>query len=121
MTTLAKHLYIIDDDQSFGRSLKRLLISQGYETHYFTSAKAFLDSVPSGQRGTAIVDLYMPDMDGFALIDRMRELRYDMPVIVVTGRTEIDSRDLAFERGAVGFLQKPFSDRSLMELIESQD
>jgi two-component system response regulator FixJ len=114
------HLYIVDDDHDFGRSLKRLLIIRGFPADYFRSAKAFLDSVPAGQEGIAIIDLHMPECDGFELMDKMRELHYEMPVLVVTGRSQADSRTAALERGAIGFLQKPFSDSSLMELIEER-
>jgi FixJ family two-component response regulator len=117
----SKRLYIIDDDQNFGRSLKRLLTTKGFQADYFATAKAFLDSVPAGQKGIAVIDIHMPGINGFDLMDRMRELYYEMPVIVVTGQTQADSRDLALERGAVGFLQKPFSDSSLLDLIEEQE
>jgi FixJ family two-component response regulator len=114
------HLYIVDDDQNFGRSLKRLLTVKGFAADYFGSAKAFLDSVPAGQKGIAIIDIHMSGIDGFELMDQMRELHYEMPVIVTTGGYQADSRDLALEREAIGFLQKPFSDSSLMELIEQR-
>ena len=111
--------FIVDDDSSFGRSLKRLLIAKGFAAEYFQSARAFLDSVPSEQVGIAVVDIHMPDYDGLSLIDRMQEMRYRMPVIAITGRTEPGSRDKALQRGAVGFLQKPFYQQSLMDLIEA--
>ncbi len=110
--------FIVDDDGSFGRSLKRLLIAKGFAAEYFQSASAFLDSVPFDQKGIAIVDIHMPDYDGLSLIDRMREMRYSMRVIAVTGRTEPGSREMAMERGAVGFLQKPFNQQSLLDLVE---
>jgi FixJ family two-component response regulator len=59
----------------------------------------------------------MPDCDGFALMDKMRDTHYEMPVILVTGRTQADARDLAMQKGAIGFLQKPFDEKSLFELI----
>ena len=117
---MRQQIYIIDDDESFGRSLKRLLGSKGLQADCFESAQAFLDSVPSGQKGTAIVDINMPGYDGFALMDKMRELHYEMPVIVITGQAKAASRDLALKRGAKAFLQKPFSDESLMALIEDR-
>ena len=116
-----QHLYIIDDDQNFGRSLKRLLTCKGYPAEHFASAQAFLDSVPSGQKGVAIVDMHMPECDGLELIDKMHELHYVMPVVVVTGQTQADSRDIALRRGAVGFLQKPFNEASLIALIEDSE
>ncbi len=112
--------FIVDDDMSFGRSLKRLLIAKGFAAEYFQSARAFLDSVPSDQRGIAVVDIHMPDYDGLSLIDRMQEMRYRMPVIAITGRTEPGSRDEALQRGAVGFLQKPFNQQSLLDLVKEQ-
>jgi FixJ family two-component response regulator len=113
-------LYIVDDDQNFGRSLKRLLNIRGFQADYFGSAKAFLDSVPAGQKGIAIIDIHMPECDGLELMDKMHELHYDMPVIVVTGRSQADSRNVAMGSGALGFLQKPFSDFSLLDIIEEQ-
>jgi FixJ family two-component response regulator len=120
MEPVHTRIYIIDDDPQFGKSLKRLLNCRGIQADYFASARSFLDAVPSGQKGIAIVDIHMPDCDGFELMDKMCELRYGMPVIVITGQTQADSRDVALQRGAKGFLQKPFSEQSLLELIEEQ-
>lgn len=114
------HIFIVDDDPSFGRSLKRMLNARAYKADHFESAKAFIDSVPSGQQGIAIVDLHMPECDGLTLMDKMKELHYIMPVIAVTGQAWADSRDQAMQRGAVGFLQKPFNERSLLALIEAR-
>ena len=111
------HCYIVDDDLSFGKSLKRLLNARGILADYFGSAQSFLDSIPPGQSGIAIVDIHMPECDGFALMEKMQDLHFSMPVIVVTGQTLADTRDLAMKRGALGFLQKPFSAESLLELI----
>ena len=58
----------------------------------------------------------MPECDGFGLMDKMQQMHYGMPVIIITGQTLLDSRDLAMQKGAVGFLQKPFSEESLLEL-----
>ena len=112
-------LFIVDDDRSFGRSLKRLLNAKGFAAEYFGSANAFLDSVPFDQKGIAVVDIHMPERDGFWLMDKMQEMRYRMPVIFITGYSEASSRNRAFQQGAVGFLQKPFNQKSLLDLIEA--
>jgi FixJ family two-component response regulator len=119
MGTKGMQVFIVDDEPSFGKSLKRMLDGNGYAAHCFDSSQTFLDSVPSGQVGIAIIDLHMPGIDGFALMDTMRAMHYAMPVIIVTGQTQGDTRDLAMRRGATGFLQKPFTERSLLESIES--
>lgn len=110
--------YIVDDDLSFGKSLKLLLNARGMPADYFGSAQSFIDSVPPGQRGYAIVDINMPVCTGFELMDRMHELNYLMRIIVITGQAQADSRDIAIQKGALGFLQKPFSEESLLELVE---
>ncbi|MBW7864651.1 MAG: response regulator [Candidatus Hydrogenedentes bacterium] len=117
MNASLAHCFIVDDDLSFGRSLKRLLNAEGVSADYFGSAKSFLDSVHPGQPGYAIVDIHMPGLDGFWLMNKMRDLRYVMPVIIITGQTGADTRDLALENGAMGFLQKPFDGESLLELM----
>ncbi len=121
MTISSPHLYIVDDDLSFGKSLKRLLNARGIQVDYFVSARSFFDSIPPSQPGIAIVDIHMPVCDGFALMDKMQELHYQMPVILITGQTHAESRDMAMQKGAVGFLQKPFSEESLLELITKNE
>ena len=113
--------FIIDDDPSFGRTLKRSLDRHGHAAYYFGSAQSFIDSVPSGQKGIAIVDIHMPENDGLSLMRLMRDLNYRMPVILITGHAQADTRELALQRGAIGFLQKPFNGRSLLDLIESAE
>src|SRR5512137_2140660 len=109
--------WIIDDDLSFGRSLRRMLNARGLAAEYFGSAQSFLDSVPPGQAGYAVVDVHMPGRDGYWLLSRMKDLHYDMPVIMVSGHADCQARELAIEKGAVGYLLKPFSEESLIELV----
>jgi two-component system, LuxR family, response regulator FixJ len=110
--------WIIDDDLQFGKSLKRILNSTGMSAEHFGSAQLFLDSVPPGQSGCAIVDINMPGYDGFELIKKMRDLHYNVPVIVITGYMDNRTKDQAIQIGAIGYLQKPFAEDSLMELID---
>jgi two-component system response regulator FixJ len=114
-------VFIVDDDVSFGRSLKRLLNARGITADCFRSTQSFLDSVLPGQNGYAIVDIHMPDGDGLELMDKMQEMHYRMPVIIITGQPRTESRDIAMQKGALGFLQKPFGEQSLLELIEKHE
>lgn len=111
--------FIVDDDHSFSKSLQRMLNCRGISTDLFDSAQTFLDSIPSGQQGIAIVDIHMVVFDGFSLMNKMKTLGYSMPVILITGQTGPSTRDMAMDLGAAGFLQKPFLEKSLMKLIEN--
>jgi two-component system, LuxR family, response regulator FixJ len=118
---LLSNIYIVDDDLSFGKSLRRLLNARGFSADCFGSAQSFLDSVPPGQQGYAVVDIHMPECDGFCLIDKMNALHYKMRIVVITGRAPDDARELALRKGTLGLLQKPFSEESLLELLNSAE
>jgi two-component system, LuxR family, response regulator FixJ len=113
--------WIVDDDLQFGNSLRRMLKSRGFSAEYFGLAQSFLDCVPPGQSGYAIVDINMPGCDGFELIKKMRDLHYGMPVIIITGNVTSHTRDRAMQYGAVGYLQKPFSEEFLLELTHKHE
>jgi two-component system, LuxR family, response regulator FixJ len=115
------YFWIIDDDLSFGKSLKRMLNARGIAAELFGSAQSFLDSVSPEKPGCAIVDIHMPGCDGFNLMKKMCDLSYTMSVIIVTGQASSDARDRAMQSGALGYLQKPFSAESLLELVDKQD
>ena len=118
MDKTAKHIYIVDDDDLYRRSLVRLLESTGYSVESFSSAHSFLDSVPVAQQtGILILDLRMPVMNGFDLLKKMNELASGLRVIIITGDARPDDRDQAIKSGAIGFLEKPFEESSLFELI----
>jgi two-component system response regulator FixJ len=110
-------LYIVDDDESVGKSLSRFLILEGFSVHCFTSARCFLDSVPPDATGCVISDIYMPGIDGFTLQQKMNQLGYRLPVIFISAHAKAGDREMALERGAVGFLLKPFDGNSLLEVI----
>ena len=118
MDKTSKHIYFVDDDDLYRKSLVRLLTSAGYSVKSFSSAQSFLDSVPvAHERGVLILDLRMPGMDGFDLQERLKELASGLNVIIITGDAHPGDRDQAISAGAIGFLQRPFEEESLMELI----
>ena len=118
MEKTTKHIYFVDDDDAYRRSLVRLLASVGYSVESFPSAQSFLDSVPAAYAtGVLILDLRMPGMNGFDLQKRINELGSGLNVIIVTGDEHPGDRDHAINSGAIGFLQKPFEEDSLLELV----
>jgi FixJ family two-component response regulator len=83
----------------------------------FSSAQSFLDSVPIDSKGCLILDLRMPGIDGFALQEKLNESYYNLHIIFITAYAQEGDREYALKGGAFGFLQKPFHDQSLLELI----
>ncbi|MCM8797058.1 MAG: response regulator [Candidatus Omnitrophica bacterium] len=112
-------VYIVDDDESVRIGLSRLLRSAGYEIETFNSAQSFLDSVPADTKGILILDIRMPDIDGFQLQAKLNSLSSRLQVIFITAHALAGDRERAMGAGAKGFLQKPFNDKSLLDLISS--
>jgi FixJ family two-component response regulator len=116
-STVYKNVFIVDDEESIGRSLSRLLILEGYRVYFFPSARGFLDSVPSDATGCLISDIYMPGLDGFELQQRMNQLGFRLPIIFMSAHAQAGDRETAMTRGALGFLVKPFDEKSLLDLL----
>ena len=111
------HIYIVDDDEEVRLALRRLLVSTGHLVDTFSSGQNFLDSIPLDSEGLIILDIIMPEMDGFALQKKLKELHSKLGIIFISGFANAQDRERAMALGAKGFLQKPFSEESLLELL----
>jgi FixJ family two-component response regulator len=109
---------IVDDDESVREALKSLLKSAGFQADAFASAEEFLNS---GEFATAclILDVRMPGMSGIELQDRLYTSHPGLPIVFVSAHADEEARARALENGAVGFLQKPFSDEALLTAIDA--
>lgn len=116
MNTQAK-IFIIDDDAAVRNSLLLLLGATGYVVETFASAKAFLDSSPSGNLGCIILDVKMPDMDGPSLQEELLRRDIQLPVIFLTGYGSIQTAVSTIKKGAKDFLTKPVDGLLLLEKV----
>jgi two-component system, LuxR family, response regulator FixJ len=78
-----------------------------------------LEALPSSQLSCVITDLRMPDMSGIDRLRRLRELKIDVPVIVITGHGDVPLAVEAMKNGAVDFLEKPYEDELLLGSVRS--
>jgi FixJ family two-component response regulator len=109
---------IIDDDPSVCRALQRLVRSLGMRASTFLSGESFLHAVASVEKpACVVVDVQMAGMTGLEVQQRMVQAHPDIPLIFMSAhRDELVARR-AVDMGAVGFLNKPFSESSLIELF----
>lgn len=112
-------IYVLDDDPAIRRSLERLLDAVGFQVASYATPKGFLDVAGSLPGGCALLDLRMPEMDGFEVHARLRLINPDLPVIVVTAQGDVQTAVRAMKAGAVDFIEKPYSDDTLIAAIES--
>ena len=108
---------VVDDDESVRKSLHRLLRSMGFQVRTYPSALDFLHQGPLHGHGCVIVDVRMPAMNGLDLQKRLAIAGVSLPVIFMTAYEDPGVRAQAMQAGALAFLQKPFSDPSLMDAV----
>ena len=103
---------VVDDDPYVRRGLERLLRSAGYPVEVFVSGPEFLRSAALAEPGCVVLDLHMPDLDGFEVQEQLLRQHPGVPVIIVTGHDTAESRAKAIGGGAKSFLcPRPTSTR----------
>ncbi len=102
-------LLIAEDDRALGLFLSRGLEADGHRVHVAYDGAAALEAFRAELPDLTILDLNMPVMDGEQVLKEVRALDADLPVLVLTGRQEVDTRVRCLDRGADDLMTKPFS------------
>ena len=110
--------YVVDDDPSVCRSVKRLLQTADIDVEVFTSAQDFLVHESYVRPSCLILDVQMPSMNGIDLQDKLASKKINMPIIFVSGHATIPMSVRAIKQGAINFLEKPYDSDVLMAEIE---
>jgi two-component system, LuxR family, response regulator FixJ len=118
MVTQTRPVLVVDDDEAVRHSLKFALELEGLNIRLYQSAADLLDDAALPRTGCLVVDYWMPDMDGFQLVGRLRERNIGLPAILITGRRSDDLRHRAEAAGFRCVVEKPFEDGSLLEGIQ---
>ncbi len=100
-------ILIIDDEESVRRTLADVMRDEGYEVVTAASGKEGIDLLREAQPSLALLDIAMPEMDGIETLRRMRDIRPDMPVIMITGHGTIETAVKTTKMGAYDFMVKP--------------
>ena len=112
-----KQIFIVDDDESVCRALDVLLVTYGFTVDTFTSAEEFFRAVPNSAPGCLLLDIHMPGLDGWETQQRLLKSGSSRPVIIMSADKNEGLNKRALKAGAAGFLQKPFNDQALVDLI----
>lgn len=111
----APTVFIVDDDDAVRDSLQILLTVEGYRIETFESGVAFLEAFGAGRPGCLLADVRMPDMSGLDLQEILNERHASLPVIIMTGHGDVPMAVRVMKAGAVDFIEKPFSDTSILD------
>jgi FixJ family two-component response regulator len=118
MGSILPLIAIVDDDDGVRRSLRRLLSSLSYEPVVFASGEEFLESISKiGRPGCVLMDLHLPGLNGFEILERIRQGRDPLPVVIMTGFDEPGTRERCIAAGAVAYITKPVEVALLSSVI----
>ncbi|WP_321940235.1 response regulator transcription factor [Paraburkholderia sp. J8-2] len=108
---------IVDDDQSFRDSMRRLLKSHGYTVAVFTSAAEFLASTQLLATACLVADIHMPAMTGAELYEHLTATGHAIPTILITAYPEDSVRQRMLSLGVGGYLHKPLDEAVLIDCL----
>jgi len=110
---LAQHILIVDDDERLTEMLAGYLTPRGFSVERRADARAGLAALEAGDFDAVILDVMLPDSDGFEVCRRIRG-RSDVPILMLTARGDATDRVVGLEIGADDYLPKPFDPRELL-------
>ena len=110
-------VFIVDDDPAVRDSIKELVESIALRAEVFDTGQAFVDAVESSRTGCLILDVRLPVMSGLIVQEKLNELGFSLPVIILTGHADVPMAVRALKAGAIDFVQKPYRDQLLLDSI----
>jgi two-component system, chemotaxis family, CheB/CheR fusion protein len=110
-------IYVVDDDQSIRDTLCALLEDRGYTVATFGTCEAFLAGYAASEGGCLLIDAYLPGMNGFALLQQLKDQDDQLPAIMITGNSDVPMAVQAMKAGAVDFIEKPVNPDDLLASI----
>src|SRR5438552_10954428 len=110
-------IWLLDDDLSMLKALGRLMNSAGFVVEKFNHPAAFLARLKLAPCRVAILDVWMPDMNGLEVQACLRRDSPEPRIIFISGRDDPPVRQAALDAGALAFLAKPFKDDVMVQLV----
>ena len=111
-------VYVVDDDEGVRDSLQWLLEGKDYRVRCYDSAETFLSRYDAREVACLIVDIRMAGMTGLDLQDRLVERKSPLPIVFITGHGDVPMAVNTMKKGAMDFIQKPFQEAELVNLVE---
>ena len=111
-------ILIVEDEKKIARFLQLELEHDGYECVLDFTGGAVIDHIGQGHFDLILLDLMLPEEDGFSIIKRVREMS-NIPILVLSAKDDVDSKVKGLDLGADDYLTKPFSSKELLARIRA--
>lgn len=116
---MVTRLTLLEDDAAIGASMRDVLVAQGYDVEWFTTAAAANPTLEDDPPDLVLLDVGLPDIDGFSLCRWLRETYPDLPVVLVTARDSDIDTVVGLDAGATDYVTKPFSMSVLLARVRA--
>ncbi len=113
------HLLVAEDDVPLANLLRRQLQSESYEVELAQDGEAAYERISGNQYHLLILDLNLPKLDGVSVLKQVRPKQPQLPILVLTGRTQIEDRVLSLDSGADDCVLKPFAFSELLARVRA--
>jgi two-component system response regulator FixJ len=113
----SQYVHVVDDDRDVRLSISFMLGAVGFESRPFASGQDFIDALADLPPGAILLDIRMPEMDGFQVMSELAARGIDWPVVVMTGHGEVAIAVRAMKLGAIDFIEKPFGEEILLSSL----
>lgn len=114
---MAETILVVDDEQHIRGTLRGVLTDEGFRVIEAENGRAALDLLATESPRLVIVDIWMPEMDGVELVQRMRARAPEVPIVVISGHGTIETAVRVIRCGAFDFLEKPFELDALLQIV----
>lgn len=111
-------ILIIDDEEIIRKSLAAILEEQGYLVDTAENGQAAIEKSKTNPYNLALIDIRLPDMDGTELLTALKETTPKMAKIILTGYPSLENAIEAVNKGADGYIVKPFAMPKLLEMVK---
>src|SRR5437773_10362776 len=114
---MSETILVVDDEENIRHTLRGVLADEGFEVLEAPDGRRALELLQKAGRRLSIVDVWMPEMDGIELVERMRNQAPGVPIIVISGHGTIETAVRVIRLGAFDFLEKPFPLDALLGVV----
>lgn len=116
---LVKRVLVVDDEHNLREMISSYLQNEGYETVEAANGDSAVQTVKNDQIDLVLLDIMMPEMDGYEALKEIRSIQKKLPVIMLTAKTDEIDKIVGLEMGADDYITKPFSLRELSARIKA--
>lgn len=112
------NILIVEDDKNLRKLIKTYLQRSKYNTYEATDGEEALNVLDQNYIDLIVSDIMMPQMDGYELIKSLREAKYDIPILIITAKSEIEDKKEGFLLGADDYMVKPINIEEMLLRIQ---